>query len=383
MSVIRYEGKRGVVWRIKYRDASGRQVVETLGPAPAWNRRRAQRELNLRLADVAKGYTKPERITFAEFSKRFMAMHAPARNLKFTTREGYEINLRRHLLPTFGRFLLTDLEARPELIDRYIAKKAAEGLAPKTIQNHLQLLSVMFNRAIAWRLVRSNPLAFVDRPRAEQPEVHVLSESEIAGYLSAFHQYEQEAADRERVWWFLMRTVVVVDLGTALRRGELLALRWSAVNLPEGKLEVREALVRGRFTTPKSRASRRAIEIGPRTQEALAALRQVTLYRDDDDLVFCHPYTGKPLDPGTISKRFLKPALARAGITKPFRPFHDLRHTALTHAAAAGNPQAYVQMRAGHSQGAITERYIHFAQVLFPGAAERTEERMFGVRPQS
>ncbi len=378
MSVIRYEGKRGVVWRIKYRDASGRQVVETLGPEPAWNRRSAERQLILRLADVAKGYTKPERIAFAEFSRRFMQMHPQARNLKLSTRENYETNLRCHLVPALGRFLLTDLEARPEIIDRYIAQKAAGGLAPKTIHNHLQLLSAMFNRALAWRLVRTNPLLIVDRPRLEQPEIQVLSEAEIAAYLSSFHQFEQEADEQERVWWFLTRTMVMVNLGTALRRGELLALRWRTVNLLEGRVEVRESLVRGRFTTPKSRASRRVIEIGPRTQEALANLWQVTLFRADDDLVFCHPFTGKPLDPGTIIKRYLKPALARAGITRPFRPFHDLRHTALTHAAAAGNPQAYVQMRAGHSQGQITERYIHAAQVAFPRAAEKTEERMFG-----
>lgn len=74
----------------------------------------------------------------------------------------------------------------------------------------------------------------------------------------------------------------------------------------------------------------------------------------------------------------MKPALRRAMIDKPFRPWHDLRHTALTHEAAAGNPQAYVQMKAGHSQGTITERYIHAAQVLFPGAAERGENRLFG-----
>lgn len=42
------------------------------------------------------------------------------------------------------------------------------------------------------------------------------------------------------------------------------------------------------------------------------------------------------------------------------------------------NPQIYVQARAGHSQGSITERYMHAAQVLFPGAAERSEARMFG-----
>ena len=63
---------------------------------------------------------------------------------------------------------------------------------------------------------------------------------------------------------------------------------------------------------------------------------------------------------------------------KPFRAWHDLRHTALTHEAAAGNPAVYVQLRAGHSQGSITERYIHAAQVLFPGAAARGEARMFG-----
>jgi integrase len=74
---------------------------------------------------------------------------------------------------------------------------------------------------------------------------------------------------------------------------------------------------------------------------------------------------------------YLRPALREAGISKPIRAFHDLRHTALTHEAAAGNPMAYVQHRAGHSQSAITERYIHAAQVLFPGAAARGEARLF------
>jgi len=385
VSVIRYEGARGVVWRVKYRDASGKQVMETLGPEPPWNRTKAKRELTLRLADVAKGYRKPEKVTFDEFAKRFLAMHPQARHLKRSTRDVYESNLRCHLLPALRRFLLTDLEARPEILDRYIAQKAGEGLAPKTIHNHLQLLSVMFVRAVAWRLIRSNPLMYVDRPRVDQPEVRILNEAEIARYLAAFRQFqeEEEADERERVFWSDMRELVMTDLGTALRRGELLALRWRALNLLEGKIEVREALVRGEFTTPKSKASRRVIEIGPWTREALAEHWQHTAYREDDDLVFCHPFTGKPLDPGMISKRYLKPALARAGITKPFRPFHDLRHTALTHAAAAGNPQAYVQFRAGHSQGTITERYIHAAQVLFPGAADRTEERMFGPRTPS
>jgi integrase len=101
-------------------------------------------------------------------------------------------------------------------------------------------------------------------------------------------------------------------------------------------------------------------------------------FQGEDELVFSHPEKGTPLDPGKLARVYLKPALERAGITKPFRPFHDLRHTALTHEAAAGNPMAYVQLKAGHSQSQITERYIHASQVLFPGAAAKGEERMFG-----
>jgi integrase len=91
------------------------------------------------------------------------------------------------------------------------------------------------------------------------------------------------------------------------------------------------------------------------------------------------PALGSPLDPTKLTRDYMRPALRRAKIEKPFRPWHDLRHTALTHEAAAGNPQAYVQLKAGHSQGAITERYIHAAQVLLPGAAARGEERVLGA----
>lgn len=47
------------------------------------------------------------------------------------------------------------------------------------------------------------------------------------------------------------------------------------------------------------------------------------------------------------------------------------------HDAAAGNPAVYEQARAGHAQAPMTERYVHAAQVAFPGAAERAEERLF------
>jgi integrase len=223
----------------------------------------------------------------------------------------------------------------------------------------------------------------IDRPSLVQPEMSVLTETEIARLANAYDELIAEASEDERQWWSLAKAIVLTALGTALRRGELIGLRWGAVNLLEAKIEVRETFVRGRFTTPKSRASRRVVELGPRTLAVLEEQWQRTSYRGDDDLVFGHPTKGTPLETGKLATRYLRPALARAGIEKPFRPFHDLRHTSLTHAAAAGNPQIYVQARAGHSQGSITERYMHAAQVLFPGAAERSEARMFGDVIQS
>jgi integrase len=378
-AVIRYQGTRAATWRLRYRDAAGRTVYETLGREPAWNRKRAERELGKRLAAVDDGYRKPNRSTFAAFCIRFFDEYLPGRNLKPTTLENYRYMLDRHLLPHFGHHKLAEIEARPELIDVYISLKAKQGLSAKTIHNHLLLLNLMLRRAAVWRLIRSNPMAGIDRPRVEQPEMNILTDVEIARLLNAYDQLHRDAPTEERDWWLLAKTLVETALGTGMRRGELLGLRWDAIDLLEGKIEVRETLVRGKPSTPKSRASRRVLELGPRTRAALEQHWQHSHYRDDRDLVFCHPARGTPLDPSGLAERFLKPALAKAGIKKAIRPFHDLRHTSLTYTAAADNPQIYVQARAGHSQGAITERYMHAAQVQFPGAAERSEQRIFGT----
>jgi integrase len=376
--VWRYDGKRGVVWRIRYRDATGRRVLETLGREPGWNRKRAEAELRRRVVDVERdGYRKPEKITFASFGERWLEEYLPGRGLKLTTTDGYRQTIRRHLIPALGQYELAELELRPELIDRYVTEKMGSGLSPKTVTNQLLVLQLIFKRAVRWRLMRSNPVLECERPRVEQTEMNVLTETEIARLWTAYGELEAEADTGQTVWWQLARTITFVGLGTAMRRGELLALRWRDVQLLEGRLQVREALVKGRFTTPKSRSSRRTIELGPRTNQLLAEHWRRSAFQGDHELVFCHPQKGTPLDPARLARQYLRPALACAGITKPFRPFHDLRHTALTHEAAAGNPMAYVQLKAGHSQSAITERYIHAAQVTFPGAAALGEDRVF------
>ena len=109
---------------------------------------------------------------------------------------------------------------------------------------------------------------------------------------------------------------------------------------------------------------------------------RASLYRSPESLVFCHPQLGTPLDPSKLSG-YMRKAITKSGIERTIRPWHDLSHTALTHDAAAGNPAVYVQARAGNAQATMTERYVHAAQVAFPGAAERSEERLFSGLPDS
>ena len=261
--VWRYQGPRGVSWRIRYQDATGRRVLETLGKEPDWNQRKAEAALRERLVDVTRdGYRHPDKTTFAGFADKWVTEHLPGRGLKQTTLESYQQTIHKHLLPAFGHLQLRVLEQQPELIDRYITQKTRAGYSPKTISNHLLVLQVMLKRALRWRLITRNPVQDCDRPRIHQPDLNVLTETEIARLWTAYTQLETDA-DNElgQAWWWTARTITFTALTTALRRGELLALHWQDIHLLEHRLHVRRAIVRGRLTTPKSRRSRRLLEI--------------------------------------------------------------------------------------------------------------------------
>jgi integrase len=374
--VVEYHGARGVVFRIRYLDANGVQVQETLGRAPEWDRKRAERELGVRLAKVEEGMTRQTRETFAAFAAEWRERWLPSRRLKPSTFSDYGSIIDGHLVPYFGETPLQRIDV--EKIDGYIAAKTANGLSAKTIQNHLRLLGMILKTAKKWKRIRENPLEDVDALKVEQAEMVILSEDEVARLLAAYN--ELGTRDEENAaWWSMTRRMVVVTLGTAIRRGELLGLRWGDVDLLSRRLEVRQAWVRSAITKPKSNAGRRSISFGLKTAAALEEQYRMTAYKADDALVFGHPQLGTPLDPTKLTRCYVKAALKTAGITKPLQPWHGLRHTALTFYATTDEvTPPMVQARAGHSQYAITERYVHAAQVAFPGAADRAEERLFG-----
>jgi integrase len=144
---------------------------------------------------------------------------------------------------------------------------------------------------------------------------------------------------------------------TGLRQGELLGLRWRDIDWPAARIRVRQSYVRGEFGAPKSRRSSRSVPLADRVAGELERHFQRSEFQADDDLVFCHPETGRPLDRSRLTKRF-KATAKRAGI-RPVR-FHDLRHTFGTRMAAAGVALRTLQEWMGHRDFKTTLIYADY-----------------------
>jgi integrase len=380
--VVKYTGSRGVVWRIRYVDAGGQQVQETLGAAAdGWTRRRAASELRDRLQAVEReGYRRPEPVTFASFAHEWLADYPERKGLKSSTVRGYRGIVDGHLIPVFGSGKVADVDV--DRVERYVAGKRRKGLGPRTVNRHLNVLSLILNAAVRRRLIAANPVGHIDRPPEPRRRWRILSPVEIRAVEKALDEMI-EAADpgsEERAWRETVRVVFLVNYGTGLRLGELLGLRWRAVRLadPEGaSLRVEETLVRGRVDTPKSERGERTIALGPRLADELFQHRARTAYDGDDERVFVSPHRGCALNPKRYAKT-LRDALTKAGIVDYVRPTHDGRHSSITNAAAAGTAPAALMARAGHSDFKTTQGYIDLAGETFREEAQRLERRLWG-----
>ena len=234
--------------------------------------------------------------------------------------------------------------------------------------------------ALRRSLIRANPVALVDRPREPRRRWRILSPAEAVRVEQAFEEMIEEASGEERAWRTQARSVFLVLLGSGLRRGEIVGLRWRAVHLadPDGAfLRVAETWVRGGVDTPKSEAGERTVALGSRLASELFEQRSRTAFGGDDECVFGSPTRGTPLDHKRYARTF-RDALGRAGIVDYVRPFHDLRHFSITNAAAAGTPPAALMARAGHSDFATTQGYIDLAGETFRAEADRLEDRLWG-----
>ena len=192
------------------------------------------------------------------------------------------------------------------------------------------------------------------------------------------HFFDHVADDRLAALWRLYGS-------WGLRRGEALALRWSAVNLAAGTIHVRESLgvVDGHLVFGPTKTGSKGDRAFVVDEEMVAQLRAHQVRQkeerlrcaeyDDRDLVFARE-GGGPLRPEYVSKRFR--ALAR-GAGLPVIPLHSLRHSSATLLLRSGVPMRVVSEVLGHSTMRVTsDTYSHVVDDLKIDAARRVGEAL-------
>lgn len=303
----------------------------------------------------------------------FWLADVAARQLRPRTLERYEGIVRQYLVPQLGRIRLDRLSAQH--IDRLHAA-CLRTLSPASVGTVHACLRAALRYATARRILAANPADGVRPPRVARQAMVALSPAESRRFLDAVDGDPLEA-------------LYVLAIGTGMRLGELLGLRWSDVRelgrmSTTAHLNVQVTLTRTgkawHLAEPKTPNSRRTVRLGRRAVRALLAHRTAQKRMRvaagagwaDQDLVFTDRF-GEPLVSGHISGRYLKPILRRAGL--PAIRFHDLRHTAATLLLGQGvNPKIVSEML-GHSSVTITlDRYSHVTPSMGAIAAAAMDE---------
>jgi len=354
-AVVEYRGKRGVVFRVKYIDAAGVQVQETLGAErDGWTRKKAEAELRDRLVRVdKKAYQRPQPIKFSEYAQTWFDEGQGRRGWKPQTVAVYR-GILGHLNAYFGSLPLGSI--RPRDVADFTRHELAEGFSAKSVDLHLNVLFNIFKVAKAEELVDSNPVEGTERPKVKRQLWRILTPQEVPAVAKSFDDP-------------LARLIFLTLILTGVRRFELQGLRWSDVDLLEGVLRVRES---------KSDEGIRSIALSPTLVRALSEHYRTSAFNGDAERVFCHPDRGSKIDHEWYAGKF-QAALAKAGITDRVRPFHDMRHASLTNGAAAGEEALELMTRAGHRSMATTSQYLHLAGTVFPKAAQALEDRLLGA----
>ena len=181
----------------------------------------------------------------------------------------------------------------------------SQGRSVKTTLNTLGLLHGIFEHGLRRGWVTANPCKLVDKPRDPDADADIrfLDAAELEAVIAAVPDDKLGQVEH---------AMYLTAAMTGMRQGELLALRWLDIDWTAKRVRVRRNFVRGEYGTPKSKRSTRSVPLADRVGGALDRLYQSSAYQSDEDLVFAHPDTGKPIDRSKLLKRF-KAALKRAG----------------------------------------------------------------------
>jgi integrase len=332
-------------------------------------KRECQAALNEAISALRSGMlVQPSRRTVASFLVEEWLPAVRMAGLRDSTWASYRMNVEKHLVPGLGAIELQRLgPAQLNALYRELLTKgrrnAAGGLAPKTVFYIHSILHRALRDAVRWGYVVRNVADAADPPKAKTPEMRVWNPAQLRAFL------EHVRGDRLYAAWLLAAT-------TGMRRGEILGLRWSDLDLDSGRVAVRRPRIlvdyQVQVSEPKTAKGRRSLALDPVTVAALRAhrVRQAEeklavggRYRDSE-LVFTGP-DGTAVHPERFSDWFRQHVRA-AGLPKI--RLHDVRHSYATAALAAGVPAKVVSERLGHANIAITmDTYSH----VLPGLDEQ------------
>jgi len=171
------------------------------------------------------------------------------------------------------------------------------------------------------------------------------------------------------------RTMVQIIAATGLRIGELLALRWGALDLVLGTLAVRESVYEGKFQPPKTRRAVRTIPLGPHAVKVLEAHRDRVTRRGPDDVVFGNR-KGNPLRESKVLTNVVQPAAIAAGLGRV--TWHQFRHIHSSLLNDLNVPSKIAQEQLGHASISTTLGiYTHVIDASHRSAMVAVEERLF------
>jgi integrase len=335
-------------WRVKF-DVAGTGKRQTRYVTVRGTKAQAQAEAAKIIAGAATGqYVDPSRETVSQFVERWLRDWA-ASNVSNKTFTRYEQLLRKHLCARWGNSPVQRLRAGD--LQAVYAAMAQEGLADQTRLHVHRVIHRMLRHAQQWGVVVVNVAAAVDAPRVKAREIEVLDPPQVQAVLQTL---------RGRPLY----TVAAVLLGTGLRRGELLALRWADVDLDSATLRVEQALEETKrgglvFKAPKTRHGRRTVTLPPSTVSVLRdhwktqqELRLALGFgrTSADGLVFAD-WDGSPRLPHTLTQQWRK-AMRRTGLSRV--SLHSLRHTHASTLIASGLDVLTISRRLGHATPVLT-----------------------------
>jgi integrase len=334
-------GKRS--WRFRFEVSANPRMRKT--HTLRGTRKEAEEQAAKIISAYSTGqYVDQDRQTVAAFVERWLRDWA-AQNISAKTFERYSELLRVHVLPKIGQVPIQRLRAG-DLQALY----AGLTVADRTRLHIHRVIHRMLRHATQWAVVHQNVATLVDAPSVKSTEIEILTQAEIQRVLDTLRGKS-------------LYPIVVTALGTGMRRGELLALRWKDVDLDAKVVRVEQSLEQTKrgglvFKAPKTRHGRRTITLPASTVTELRAHLQATLERrlmlgqgkiDDDALVFA-AWDGSTRSPNAMSKEW-RSAIRAAKLKATF---HSLRHTHASSLIAAGIDVLSISRRLGHGSPAIT-----------------------------